>query len=121
MACSSSGKSAPGGYLSFPTGTEASRSLSNHVRQNAFLLAGAQWNGPKHCAYPASSGDRRHVDLSSHEVRTAISSGSATRKLAPGRAVACSSTSNAPLSFGSQHLSIDEKEAIDFSKDRERD
>jgi AraC-like DNA-binding protein len=31
-------------------------------------------------------------DLSSHEVRTAISSGSATRKLAPGRAVACSST-----------------------------
>jgi hypothetical protein len=29
--------------------------------------------------------------------------------------------SNAPLSFGSQHLSIDEKEALDFSKHRERD
>jgi hypothetical protein len=29
--------------------------------------------------------------------------------------------SNAPHSFGSQHLSIDEEEAIDFSKDRERD
>jgi len=83
---------APQSAISFPTGTEASRSLSNHVRQTAFLLAGAQWNGPRHCAYPASSGDRRHVDLSSHEVRTAISSGSATRKLAPGRAVACSST-----------------------------
>jgi hypothetical protein len=59
-----------------------SRSLSNHVRQNAFLLADPQWNGPKHCVYPASSGDRRHVDRSSHEVRTAISSGS---KLPVGR------------------------------------
>src|SRR3984893_13678924 len=33
--------------------------LSNHVRQNAFLLADAQWNGPKPRAYPASFGDRR--------------------------------------------------------------
>src|ERR1700733_8699412 len=59
--------------LSFPTGTGASCSLSNHVRENAFLLAAAQWNGPKYCAYPASFGDRRHVNRSSHEVRTAIS------------------------------------------------
>ena len=51
----------------------AQNSLSNHVRQNAFLLAAAQWNGPKYCAYPASFGDRRHVDRSSHEVKTAIS------------------------------------------------
>src|ERR1700722_2001278 len=44
--------------LSLPTGTEASCSLSNHVRQNAFLLADAQWNGPKHRAYFAPFGDR---------------------------------------------------------------
>jgi hypothetical protein len=61
------------GTLSFPTGTGSSCWLSNHVRQNAFLLAAAQWNGPKHGAYPASFGDRRHVDRSSHEVRTTIS------------------------------------------------
>src|ERR1700722_15973255 len=59
--------------LFLPTGTEASCSLSNHVRQNAFLLADAQWNGPKHRAYRASFGDRRDVDRSPHEVRTAIS------------------------------------------------
>jgi hypothetical protein len=41
--------------------------------KNAFLLADAQWNGPKHCAYPASFGHHRHLDRSSHEVRTAIS------------------------------------------------
>jgi hypothetical protein len=59
--------------LSFPTGTGASCSLSDHVRQNAFFLAAAQWNGPKHGAYPASFGDRSHVDRSSREVRAAIS------------------------------------------------
>ena len=57
--------------LSFPTGTRASCSLSNHVRQSAFLLTAAQWNGPKHCAYPASSGHRGHVDRSPREVKTA--------------------------------------------------
>jgi hypothetical protein len=57
--------------LFFLTGTEASSSLSNHVRQNTLLLADAQWNGPKHRAYPASFGNRLHVDRSSsHEVRT---------------------------------------------------
>ena len=35
-------------------------------------IRAAQWNGPKHRAYPASFGDRRHLDRSSHEVRTAI-------------------------------------------------
>jgi hypothetical protein len=73
MACFSSANPRLVDTLSFPTGTEASCSLSNHVRQNAFLLAAAQWNGPKHCAYPASFGDHRFVDRSSHEVRMAIS------------------------------------------------
>jgi hypothetical protein len=56
-------------YLFRPEPERAAR--SNHVRQNVFLLAAAQWNGPKYCAYPATFGDHRHVDRSSHELNTA--------------------------------------------------
>jgi hypothetical protein len=49
--------------------------------KNALFSAAAQWNGPKHCAYPASFGDRRHVDRSSHEVRAAISPRSNARQV----------------------------------------
>jgi hypothetical protein len=40
--------------------------------------------GKTHCAYPASFGDRRHVDPSSHEVRTAISAAALQFRLRRG-------------------------------------
>jgi hypothetical protein len=66
MACSSSGQIRAWWipYLFRPKRERAAR-YQIMFRQNAFFLAAAQWNGPKHCAYPASFGDRSHVDRSS--------------------------------------------------------
>jgi hypothetical protein len=73
MACSSSAKSAPGGYLIFSDRNRSEPARYQIMFGKTHSFAAAQWNGPKHGAYPASFGDRRLVDRSSHEVRMAIS------------------------------------------------
>jgi hypothetical protein len=59
-------------YLFRPEPKRAARYQIMFGKTHSFLPTR---NGmrPKHRAYPASFGDRRHVDRSSHEVRTAIS------------------------------------------------
>jgi len=59
-------------YLFRPEPERAARYQIKFGKTHSFLSP-RNGNGPKYCAYPASFGDRRHVDRSSHEVKTAIS------------------------------------------------
>jgi hypothetical protein len=59
-------------YLFRPEPERAARYRIMFGETHSFLPP-RKWNGPKHRAYPASSGDRCHLDRSSHEAKTAIS------------------------------------------------